>query len=47
MRQEGVDLRFGHLGGVADAMEVDEPLDPQAVRLLGAAAVMTRLQGLT
>jgi hypothetical protein len=40
MSQESVDLRLGHFGGMAHVVEVDEPLDPVAVGLLGPAAVV-------
>jgi hypothetical protein len=38
--QKSVDLRFPHLGWVADVIKVDETLDPMAIGLLGSAAVM-------
>ena len=40
MRQEGVDLRLGHLGGMPNLVEEDEALDPVAVALLGRSAVV-------
>lgn len=40
MRQEGIDLRLGHVGWMPDVMEEDEPLDPLAIALLGPAAVV-------
>jgi len=45
MRQEGVDLRLGHILGMADVVEVDEPLDPVDVGLFSSAAVVTGTQG--
>lgn len=46
MGQKGIDLRFGHLGGVAHVVEEDVPLDPMAIRLFRAWAGVTRAQGL-
>jgi hypothetical protein len=43
--QEGVDLGFGHVAGVAEIVEVDEATDPQTVCLLGPPTVVTRAQG--
>jgi len=40
--EEGVDLGLGHIGGVTDAVEAHEALDPLALRLLGAAVVRER-----
>ena len=45
MRDEGVDLGRGHVDRVTDAVEADEAAHPEAVCLLGAAAVVTRAQG--
>nr|WP_258189404.1 hypothetical protein [Candidatus Hakubella thermalkaliphila] len=42
--QEGVDLRFSHLGRMAHVVEVDKPLDPEAIGLLSPAAVVLRTQ---
>jgi len=36
MRQEGVDLRLGHLGGMPDMLEEDEALDLPAPRWLAS-----------
>jgi hypothetical protein len=46
LRQEGIDLRLGHLGGVADLVERDEPFHPVAVGLFGAGAAVAGPQGL-
>jgi hypothetical protein len=35
MSQKGIDLRFGHLGGVAHVVEEDESLHPVPIGLLG------------
>ncbi len=43
--EKGVDLGLGHLGGVAQVVEVDEAAHPEAVRLLGPLAVVARAQG--
>ncbi len=40
MGEERIDLRFGHPRRVADVVEMDVPLDPMAVGLLGARAAM-------
>jgi hypothetical protein len=45
VREEGVDLRLSHVGGMADAVEANETPDPEAVRLLGAPAVVAGAQG--
>src|ERR1700745_2259776 len=39
VREEGGDLLRAHLRRVSEAVEVDEFLDPEGVRLFGAAAV--------
>jgi hypothetical protein len=44
MCQESIDLWFGHLGRVADLMEIYEPLDPLTIRLLSPAAVVAATQ---
>jgi len=44
MGQKGVDLRLGHLGRMADVVEMDESLDPVAIGLLGPAAVTPSAQ---
>lgn len=46
MCQKRVDLRLGHLRGMPDAIEVDESLDPLAVGLFRAVAVVTGPQRL-
>jgi hypothetical protein len=43
--EEGVDLRLAHRGGMTQAVEADEAPHPEAVGLLGAAAVVARAQG--
>lgn len=45
MRQEGVDFRFGHFGGVVDVVKVDVASDPMAIGLLRTRTVMARPQG--
>ena len=45
VRDEGVDLGLRHVGRVAEPVEADVPPHPQAVGLLGAAAVVARPQG--
>jgi hypothetical protein len=42
---EGVDLGLGHLAGMTEPMEADEPPHPQAVGLFGAATVVAGAQG--
>ena len=42
---EGVDLGLRHVGRVAEPVKADVPPHPQAVGLLGAAAVVARPQG--
>jgi len=39
--QKGVDFRFGHFGGMAHLVKEDVPLDPVAIGLFRAAAVVT------
>jgi hypothetical protein len=46
VRQEGIDLRLGHLGGVADIVENNEPLHSAAVGVFGAGAAVAGSQGL-
>ena len=43
MREEGIDLRFRHLFGVAHFVEVDKPFDPMAISLSGSPAVIARV----
>ena len=45
--QESVNSLFGHLRRMAHVVEIDKPLDPVAVSLLGSPAVMAGAQGLT
>ena len=45
VRDEGVDLGLRHVGRVAEPVEADVPPHPEAVGLLGAAAVVARPQG--
>jgi hypothetical protein len=45
MGQVGVDLGFGHLRRVAKVVEIDKPLDPMAIGLLGPSTVMAGAQG--
>jgi hypothetical protein len=40
--EEGGDLLAAEFGGVAQAVEVDVPLDPEKVCLFGAAAIVAR-----
>lgn len=46
MRQQGVDLRLGHLRWMANVVEVDESLHPLAIGLLSSTAVVPRTQRL-
>ena len=45
VRDEGVDLGLRHVRRVAEPVEADVPPHPEAVGLLGAAAVVARPQG--
>ena len=45
VRDEGVDLGLRHVGRMAEPVEADVPPHPEAVGLLGAAAVVARPQG--
>ena len=45
VRDEGVDLGLRHVRRVTEPVEADVPPHPEAVVLLGAAAVVARPQG--